>query len=341
MEMLERAWGEDSDCGDKIMLYQEFQGISRLGLAPRFQKVLLFYGVQANDGKSTLAAIQAKSMPPGSVSKVRPEEMADQFSLAPMASALLNIADEVGTKPIDRIEIFKEVVTAKIPVKAEKKGKDPFLFLPRAGHLILGNHFPTADDFTNGFFRRFVVIGFNRSVPDADINLNIEEEIVRDECEAIVRWSLEGAARALKNGRYTIPASSRVLAEEWRANCDQVHAFIHDQFVETDNRQEWVKLKQLYAQYVRWADEKGHRRVAESTFGNRSQRWRVETREGNYYRLQAKEDQVAVEREQRNQRIAEEVLSATSRAAIELDSEEERRTDYLARKEAEKYLDIN
>ena len=338
--LLNRAFEGDEDRAAKIMVMQEFHGACRLGLATRYQIVLLCYGPQANDGKSTIASIMSRTMPPGATSNVRPDLMGERFQLAPLVGSLLNVVDEVGTKPIDRAEIFKEAVTAKGPMQAERKGKDPFRFVPTAGHLILGNHFPSADDYSDGFLRRFLVLGFNNPIPLDEVIVGIEDSVIRDEYEQIVLWSLDGAARLLEQGHYTIPASSLTLKEEWRSKADPAQCFVNEMLVETSDEKSFTKLEDLYMHYVDWVGKKGHKRMAENTFGSRLRQWRARSQDGNSYRLMLKPEAEKQEREKRNQAIAESVLLPLGLSTqFDLDPAEEERTDALARQEAAKWLE--
>lgn len=342
LELLHRAFKEDEDKDAKIALIQEFCGACRLGIATRFQKVLMFYGPKANDGKSTIAAVIARTMPPGATSNVRPEVMSERFKLAPLAGSLLNIVDETGTKPIDRAEVFKQVVTAKIPMEIEKKGKDPYLSLPIAGHLFSGNHYLMADDFSDGFLRRFLIIGFNSSIPESEVIAGIEEKIIAEEHPQIVLWSLEGARRLLEQGHYTIPTSSVTHKEEWTAKADPARCFVLDKLVETDDKEKWSKLGDLYKLYVLWAEAKGHKKMAENTLGSRLQKWKARSNEGNQYILMPREDHESAVKEQRNQDAADEALKDLfPPEAIELDPEEERATDYAAKQQAERWCGLN
>lgn len=337
--LLERAFTGDEDREAKINVVQEFLGAARLGIATRYQTVLLFYGPQANDGKSTIASMMARTMPPGATSNVRPELMGERFQLAPLVGSLLNVVDEVGTKPIDKAEIFKEVVTAKGPMQAERKGRDPFLFLPKAGHLVLGNHFPLADDYSDGFLRRFLVLGFNNQIPPDDVIVGIEQEIIRDECEKIVLWSLDGAARLLAQGHYTIPSSSLTLKEEWRTKADPTLGFVIEALVETSDDKSCSKLEDIYPLYADWARKKGHKQMAENTLGSRLRKWRVRGSEGNSYRLKPRVDVEAMQREARNQAAADEALAAYGQSTqFEVDEDEEKRTDLAAKQAASDYL---
>ena len=338
LALLSRAFMGDEDREAKINAVQEFLGASRLGIATRYQTVLLFYGPQANDGKSTIASIMARTMPPGATSNVRPDLMGERFQLAPLVGSLLNVVDEVGTKPIDKAEIFKEVVTAKGPMQAERKGRDLFLFIPIAGHLILGNYFPLADDCSEGFLRRFLVLGFNNPISPDQVIVGIEESSEASTSRSYF-WSLEGAARLLAQGHYTVPASSLTLKEEWRNKADPALAFVNEMLVEASDDKSCSKLAKLYEIYVDWVNKKGRKKMAENTLGSRLRRWKLHGNEGNSYRLMPRVDAESKQREDRNQAAAEEALAAFGQSNhIEVNEDEERRTDLAAKQAASAFL---
>ena len=70
-------------------------------------------------------------------------------------------------------------------------------------------------DRTDGFWRRFVILTFNRSFKgDPNRDPNIAESILAAERPAIVSWFIDGAVRLLKARGYTIPPSHEAAAME-------------------------------------------------------------------------------------------------------------------------------
>jgi len=227
-------------------------------------------------------------------------------------------------------------------MEVEQKGKDPYLALLKAGHLVLGNHYLIADDFSDGFIRRFVIVGFNNPIPDDEVIVGIEEKIIAEEYQQIVLWSIAGAARLLERGRYTIPASTASHKEEWQNKSDPTRCFVHEMLIETDDKKQWSKLSELYELYVPWAESKGHKRMAENTFGARIQKWKARTNEGNFYSLMPRDLQQKMARESRNQATADEELEDMYPSKpLELDADEERATDLSAKQSAERWLGLN
>jgi hypothetical protein len=73
--------------------------------------------------------------------------------------------------------------------------------------LILGNHYPMADDWSDGFLRRFIIVGFNNRIPDDEVITGIENKIIAEEyadstqLERSFRPDLSRRSGALERGR--------------------------------------------------------------------------------------------------------------------------------------------
>ncbi len=260
----------DSDLQQKVQLVQEYLGISLLGLATRFQRALVLVGDGAN-GKGVLAAVAERSMPPNSVCSIAPQDIGQEYRRAALAGKLLNVVSELPEADILDSESWKSVVAGDTTT-ARAIRQSPFGFKPVAGHIYSANRLPGTTDQTHGFWRRLMVLQFNRIFDETEQNVNLADEILRRDGAAVVSWMLRGAQRVLANGMFTVPDSSVRAKDRWRARADQVRAF-----VEASTRKlalnapviEGMAADKLYRAYRTWAGENGHRPVASNTFGER------------------------------------------------------------------------
>jgi putative DNA primase/helicase len=123
------------------------------------------------------------------------------------------------------------------------------------------------NDQTQGFWRRFIVIGFPNAVPVERQNPNLVAEL-STELPEFVGWCLAGAAEALAQNQLTTPASSAPALKEWRLEADQVASFLGDA---TEPDPEFgVSASELYRQYRGWAATNGHRTLSSVSFGKRA-----------------------------------------------------------------------
>jgi putative DNA primase/helicase len=276
LQYLVDVFKDDPDQEDKIALVQEFVGISLLGLAPRFQRCLTLLGKGSN-GKSVLMTVVGAAAPKDACCAIPPQEWGQEYRAALLAGKRLNIVSELPAAEILASEAFKGVVTGD-PITGRHIRQAPFTFSPVAGHIFSANALPGVLDQSHGFWRRHLVVEFNRlfvegGQGEARADVNLPRTLVTDELASIVSWFLSGAQRLLQRGAYVVPTSSVAAVERWKQHADQVRAFIDEcteELPPSADPRLWVRGAALYKSYRSWAERNGHSRLlAHNTFGTR------------------------------------------------------------------------
>lgn len=283
---LHALFRDDNDRDEKSAYLAEFFGAALLGLAPRYQRATVAKGLGEN-GKSKFGDIISAAMPPGAVCSIPPQDMGQEYRRAMLAGKRLNVVNELPEAEIISSESFKAIVTGDAIVGRHIR-EAPFMFKPEAGHYFAANRLPGTNDQSEGFWRRLVVIEFNRTFKnDPARDPDIANKIIRNDLPAVVGWMLGGAARLMKVGKYTLPASHARALEDWRMSADQAALFIRE--CTEDDPTAATGGVDLYNAYRAWAPFAGHRNfLARNTFGARLKLLGhdvVHTREGNVYRL--------------------------------------------------------
>lgn len=266
-EFLWEIFGQDDDAVDKVRLLQEYCGAALLGHATRFQRCLIFAGVGSN-GKGVVNKVVEACFPPGSTCAIPPQQWGDQYRLAMIAGRRLNIVSELPESDILESEKFKAMIAGDAMTGRHIR-EAPFTFSPIAGHIFSANRLPQTDDHTHGFWRRMLMLAFNRRFNPEEENPMLVDELLAEEKPAIVSWFFEGACRVLRNRRFTVPASSAGLVEQWKQYSDQIQAFVEERCEPCETETEGVLATTLYTQYQLWAQESGHSRMAKNKFGMR------------------------------------------------------------------------
>ena len=110
---------------------------------------------------------------------------------------------------------------------------------------------------------------FTRVFMPGEEDPSIVEKVLQDR-PAIVAWILDGAVRILQQGRFTaIPESTTKAKLEWQLDADVVRRFLVTATVDATEGTDMLTLEALYNEWKPWADGKGHRNMAENTFGSR------------------------------------------------------------------------
>lgn len=304
-KMLHEHFEGDSDADQKIACLQEFFGGCLFGMATRKQKCLALPSDDGASGRSTLLEIIDRAMPAGSVSHVEAKEMRRAERRATMPGKLLNYSDEVPSDAFLESEDFKKIVAGNI-VTGEQKYKPSFEFRPRAG-LVFPIQLSPAAEVSGAFFRRFIIIRYNRSFEGlAKRDYDLAAKIIATELPGVVAWMVEGAIRLLKQG-YTIPPSHAQEDARWKLSTDTVRAFLDAEYTKASCKEprtqgydasgrpngkpikdhDWTPGSTLFSEYQRWCELNGHRKpVANPEFKRRVEKIGyppVHTHKGNFF----------------------------------------------------------
>lgn len=256
---------DEADTEQSIALLQEFVGAALLGEATNYQACLVLYGAGAN-GKSTLIDVISGLFSEGSRSAVPPSDWTRAFAVATLSGKAINIATELPSLEFNP-ERFNTIIAGET-ISAEYKRKDPFDFRPRAAHIFAANRLPPTRAHTDGFWRRFRVLVFERFFTEEERVAGLAKTILAEELAGVAAWAIEGAARRQTLRSYTTPQSSEVALREWRSSTDPVRQWLDDEVEITATYA--GRLDPLYESYQRWCTATGHARtLARNNFGER------------------------------------------------------------------------
>jgi putative DNA primase/helicase len=273
LEFLSAVFRDDEDAVEKTLLVQEYFGGALVGVSTDYPACLVAIG-DGGDGKSTLGNIMASAFPPGAICSVAPQDMAQEYRRAELAGKRLNIVAELPEADIVSAGAFKAVIAGD-RITARPIREAPFSFQPEAGHYMSANRLPGTNDHSVGFWRRWLVLPFNRSfVNDTTRDPAIARKLTRAELPAIAHWLMAGAVRLLRQNGHTQPDSHVRSLAKWRTNADQVALFIETACRPSASDRpgvgsDWTKAATLYKRYREWSTENGHRPMASNSFGER------------------------------------------------------------------------
>jgi P4 family phage/plasmid primase-like protien len=252
------------DASERVECIRQFVGLCLLGLGTRFHRALVLLGGGAN-GKSVLISLIQRAFPENAVSATPAQRWSHEYHRAKISGSLINAVSELPEGDIIDSASFKAIISGDL-TDARRPHGHPFDFRPRAGHLFATNTLPGTNDQTQGFWRRFIVIGFPNSVPLERQNSHLADQLARNLPE-FVGWCLAGAAEALSKDALTIPSSSGPAIDTWRSESDQVTGFLQESTTADPLSQ--TAAAELYRQYRSWCALNGHKQLSSTTFGRR------------------------------------------------------------------------
>lgn len=209
---------------EEVALVQEIFGYLLLPVN-KAQKSFVFVGAP-NAGKSTLLnVVQEILLGSENVSNIPWQNLADRFNKAELFGKLANIFADLPSKSIDDNGMFK-ALTGEDFITAERKNKDPFSFRPYARFLFSCNEIPrNYGDRSEGFYRRLIIIRFEKSVPKGKRDPNLTEKLAAER-DGILMWALSGLKRLIASG-YEFNETEKTVAEleRYRIESNSVLSF--------------------------------------------------------------------------------------------------------------------
>ena len=261
------AFRGDADAGEKIAAIQEYAGASLLGFATRFTRAIVMYGNGAN-AKSVVAEVIASAFPPGSTCAIPPQTWGNEYRLALLAGKLFNVVNELPEADILAGETFKGIVDGN-QTTARPIREAPFDYHPRAGHLFAANRLPQSNDQSHGFWRRMMVIEFNRTFATHEQDTTLADRIIREETPGIVAWMLAGARRAILQGQLTIPPSSVSAVRNWQHASDPISLFVAEKTRRPKLDETRSTCAEVFDAYATWAEKNRFKVMSSASFGRR------------------------------------------------------------------------
>jgi P4 family phage/plasmid primase-like protien len=207
-----------------VAALQEAMALTLFGQATRYPRAILLYG-EGNTGKTQLIEIMAALMPPGCSTALPPHDWGDKFKVTRLHGKLLNQSGELPESGLIEGDKFKLIVEGS-PILGQDKGKPIFEFEPQAAHWFASNHLPQSRDGSTGFTRRWLILGFDRVIPEGERIIGLGKEILAEEGAAIVAWAAQAMPRLRANRDYTLSASHRRRIGEVANNTNSVRYFL-------------------------------------------------------------------------------------------------------------------
>lgn len=252
--LFEKTVGEIfSDDVGKISVLQEFMGYS-LTASSEHQVALLNVGEGAN-GKSVLFYVFQQVIGRENCSSIPMECFGNRHYLAQLDGKLVNISIESEAKGVLNDSNFKAVVTGDM-ITVDRKYGHPYEFSPITKLIFCMNTLPRVDDKTDAFFRRLMILRYNRQFSGASDNKNLKFDLL-NELPGILNWMINGLRRLEKRGHFELTKEMRNEVSRYRLEQNNVLQFV-EECCELFQKPKIVKNKQkkLLIKYSKFGEKK-------------------------------------------------------------------------------------
>src|SRR5690606_21243643 len=178
----------------------------------KLEKVLILYGGGSN-GKSVIYEIMNALLGSENVTNYSLENLTDNtgYYRAMISGKLLNYASEISNR-IDPT-IFKQIASGETITGRLPYGK-PIEIDDYAKLVFNANVLPSTTETSHAFFRRFLIIHFNKTIPEEQQDRELANKIIECELSGVLNWILQGLKRLLnqKGFSYSKPIEKALNA---------------------------------------------------------------------------------------------------------------------------------
>lgn len=247
----------------QLRLIQEIAGAIMFGLMAKHQKAVLFYEPYGRAGKGTFERMLRELVPTSFVAAVSPFNWNNEYYLASLSGARLNVVGELqGSKPIPAAA-FKTVTGGDLLTGRHPSGR-PTSFRNEAAHLFMSNHLINTVDHSEAFFTRWLLVTFpnSRLKSGKPLDPDLADRIIKNELSGIAHWAMIGAQRLMTNGSFSVSSAHKALMEKWRRSSNSLEEFIYECCdLESSS---YVRRSDFYRDYKYWCAGNGRMSFAKS-----------------------------------------------------------------------------
>jgi P4 family phage/plasmid primase-like protien len=243
------------------------------------QKSVLLLG-EGSNGKSTALRAYCAFVGSTNVAGLSLQKMeGDRFSVARLVGKLANVCPDLPSTHLTETSVFKALTGGDL-VNAEYKYRESFEFPPFARLIFSANHAPRSSDASHAFFRRWLVVPFERTFEES-------EQTPREELDAklagpkelsgVLNKALEALPKLRRKG-FTESKSMRDAWEEFRQMTDPLAVWLENFTVEHPSA--FVAKRDLLSEYNAHCERLGRAGMTNQAFGRAFRRLKPHIEDG-------------------------------------------------------------
>ena len=193
----------------------------------------------------------------------------DRFASASLLGKLLNCFSDIESNELDRVGILKAILAGEW-ISAQFKNGQKFKFNPFCKMVFSCNRFPRVSDNTESFFRRWIIVKWERSFegdPQRDEKLVEKLSSNQEELNLVFSTIVHLSRKLYQTRKFTNTKKASELRTEWNQNADPVETFIDTWIIPTDDTKDEKGIRDTYSIYKEKTEELGERPLNIRQFG--------------------------------------------------------------------------
>jgi putative DNA primase/helicase len=255
---------------DLVQVVLEFFGYCLSSEDCWAQKSLILTG-EGSNGKSTLMDVLKAVAGDDNYSTLTFKDINNEASRRMLDGRLFNLSEETPTQAITESSLFKNL-TSGGEVTVKMLYKQPYAIKNKAKILFACNELPRTKDTSKGFFRRLLIVPFDKRFEGSAKDPFIKHKLFK-ELPGILNLILDGHARLKAQQAFTQSKTIDKQIKDYQLELDSVRSWFDRciQMKALDSGLD-IPLSSLYGHYKIYAEDIGEKPEPESVFSRRLRR---------------------------------------------------------------------
>lgn len=241
-------------CDDEelILCIQEIFGNALINNT-KAEKAFFFTGVGSN-GKSFCSEILTEIVGINNVSNIQLSKFSERFGIEGIVNKSLNIANENELGSAISTENLKAIISGDT-INISRKFKQAINYKSTIKLIFLLNTLPDTLDNTHGYYRKILIVPFNRIFRSEDIDKRLKEKVCT-ELSGVLNWCLEGAKRLIANDyKFTESEAIEKITKAYKTEQNPVESYLNEVLIYEEGSSETKKA--ILDSYKSWTYGEG------------------------------------------------------------------------------------
>lgn len=248
----------------------------------RHEKIGVLVG-NGRNGKSVIlrAISHALGDANGRVCHYNLQQLTDSngICIANSIGAIANICYDSGNIiKVGNEAIFKQYVSGE-PILCKVLYQQPTETTAYPKSIIAVNELPQSSDFSDGYFRRFLLLPFSRQIPLEKVDKQLDEKL-RAESVGILLWVLEGYKRLISQKDFTQSAVIDAVQNRYRTESDSVATYLAE-FGYVPSEFYSLTLSEFFGKFCEWRISNGYAQMSSRKLADRLRHLGYKVERGN------------------------------------------------------------
>jgi putative DNA primase/helicase len=198
-----------------------------LSKSSKFEKAFMLFG-SGNNGKSVFIKLIESFVGRRNASHVALQDLdGERFGPADLYGKLVNVFADLKASKLSSTGNFKTLVSGD-SVRAQHKYGQPFSFRNDAKLVFSANKIPDSDDTGHAYYKRWLILHFERSFREGSKDLNLIHKLTTDnELSGLLNLALVGLKQLEKDGGFRdIPVED--VKRDYERKSNTIKAYLQD-----------------------------------------------------------------------------------------------------------------